>query len=157
MSLVQTLQGQTAIITGGANGLGFALAQRLARHEVTVAIFDCKEERLFHAQEFLGPACHIYAVDVTDKAGVDESVDALLSVTGRIDILVNAAGIVGKTNIKSHEVDLTDFDRVMEVNVKGSLITAQAVLPSMLDRNYGRILHVASISGKEGNAGMLAY
>ncbi len=76
---------------------------------------------------------------------------------GRIDILVNCAGITGKTGIKSHEVDLNDFQRVLKVNLLGSFITFQAVIGPMLQRNYGRILHIASISGKEGNAGMLAY
>jgi 2-dehydro-3-deoxy-L-rhamnonate dehydrogenase (NAD+) len=76
---------------------------------------------------------------------------------GELDGLVNCAGITGRTSIKSHEVDLADFDRVYAINLKGALIASQAVLPHMLARNYGRILHIASIAGKEGNAGMAAY
>ncbi|CAJ1387981.1 unnamed protein product [Effrenium voratum] len=76
---------------------------------------------------------------------------------GRVDVLVQAAGITGKTNIKSHEVDLADFQRVYDVNVKAIFLCAKAVLPSMLSNNYGRIVNIASISGKDGNAGMLAY
>jgi NAD(P)-dependent dehydrogenase (short-subunit alcohol dehydrogenase family) len=76
---------------------------------------------------------------------------------GRIDILVNSAGVTGRTNVKSHEVELADFRWVFEVNVVGSFLTSRSVLPWMLERNYGRILHIASVSGKEGNAGMLAY
>jgi NAD(P)-dependent dehydrogenase (short-subunit alcohol dehydrogenase family) len=157
MSSEHAMQGQVAIITGGANGLGFALAQRLTGQGVCVAILDRIEERLEKAKKALGSTCLTYVLDVTNAADVHRAVGEILAATGRIDILVNAAGITGKTNIKSHEVDLADFDQVMNVNVKGSLITAQAVLPTMLERNYGRILHVASISGKEGNAGMLAY
>ena len=77
--------------------------------------------------------------------------------TGRLDILINCAGITGKTHLKSHEVDPADFDRVMKVNVNGCLNAFQAVVPHMLKPNYGRVLHFASIAGKEGNAGMLAY
>lgn len=150
-------QHQAAIVTGGATGLGLALAKRLISEGVTVAVFDRNEAALTAAKQTLGAACRVYAVEVADVGAVRQAVQDLLEQTGRIDILVNCAGIVGKTNIKSHEVELEDFDRVMEVNVRGSLITAQAVLPPMLERNYGRILHVASISGKEGNAGMLAY
>ena len=76
---------------------------------------------------------------------------------GRIDLLVNCAGITGKTNLKSHEVDILDFDRVLGLNVRGTFLTCRAVLPLMLGRNYGRILNVASIAGKEGNAGMVSY
>lgn len=76
---------------------------------------------------------------------------------GRIDILLQAAGITGKTGIKTHEVDEGNFGLVMDVNVKGIFLGCKAVLPHMLERNYGRIVNIASISGKEGNAGMLAY
>ena len=75
----------------------------------------------------------------------------------RMDALVNCAGIAGQTNLKSHEVDIADFDRVLALNLRGSFLTCQATLPHMLAKNYGRILNLASIAGKEGNAGMVAY
>jgi len=92
-----------------------------------------------------------------DARTVDEDIDSARLLGSGVDILINCAGITGRTNIKSHEVDPEDFDRVMRVNVNGCLNTFQAAVPHMLKNNYGRVLHFASISGKEGNAGMLAY
>ena len=150
-------QGQSAIITGGAAGLGLALAHRLHSYGVHVAILDRSKDALDDAVERIGTNCHGYLADVTSEESVHAAIDDVIAGKGRVDILVNCAGITGRTNIRSHEIDLADFDRVMSVNMRGSLLTAQAVLPTMLAQNYGRILHVASIAGKEGNAGMLAY
>lgn len=150
-------QEQVAVITGGADGLGYALAVRLASLGVTVALFDRDAEKLLVARDSLGEPCLVFNVDVTRPESVEQAIKELVAQTDRVDILVNCAGITGKTQIKSHEVELEDFDRVMNVNLRGSLITFQAVLPHMLRNNYGRVLHIASISGKEGNAGMLAY
>lgn len=148
---------QTAIITGGAAGLGFALTQKLLEKKVTVAIFDRDANTLKDAKAQLGENCHTYEVDITDERGIRAAVADIVEKTGRVDILVNCAAITGKTGIKSHEVDLADYDRVMNINVRGALVNFQAVIPYMLEKNYGRILYVASISGKDGNAGMLAY
>jgi NAD(P)-dependent dehydrogenase (short-subunit alcohol dehydrogenase family) len=141
-------KGQVAIITGGSAGLGKALSERLTSHGVQVIIFDATPGR---------DTQHQYQVDVTQADAVESAVEAVAVKHGRLDILVNCAGITGKTNIKSHEVALEDFDRVMAVNVRGCLNTFRAVAPHMLQQNYGRVLHIASIAGKEGNAGMLAY
>ena len=103
-----------------------------------------------------GKACS-YAMDVTDPAGTGRALDHVEDILGAVSGLVNCAGITGKTALKGAEVDLEDFDLVHDINVRGALIVSQAVLPGMLTRGYGRLLHVASISGKEGNAGMLAY
>jgi NAD(P)-dependent dehydrogenase (short-subunit alcohol dehydrogenase family) len=157
MNMSKRFQDQVAIITGGADGLGFALAQRLAGEGAFVAVFDLVEAKLQRAQTILGSAGAGFKVDVTDPATVNAAVTQLVAQKGRVDILVNCAGITGKTGIKSHEATLEDFDRVMNVNVRGPFILFQSVIPHMLARNYGRVLHIASISGKEGNAGMLAY
>jgi NAD(P)-dependent dehydrogenase (short-subunit alcohol dehydrogenase family) len=147
---------KNAVITGAGSGLGNALAKQLLAAGATVALFDLDKNVL--EQQFMGQQnCVAYGVDVTDFEEVQNAVDDFASNNPKIDILVNCAGITGKTNVKSHEVDLEDFDRVMAINVRGCLNTSKAVLPYMLDRNYGRILHVASIAGKDGNAGMLAY
>lgn len=155
----QTLEwrGQVALISGGADGLGRALAQELSSLGVHVALLDRDAQKLLEAQGMLDDSCTLLEADVTDPSAVQSAVSELIAQKSRIDILVNCAGITGKTQIKSHEVNLEDFDHVMNVNLRGSLITFQAVMPHMLERGYGRVLHIASISGKEGNAGMLAY
>lgn len=148
---------QTAIISGGADGLGCALALRLSALGVRVAVLDLDAAKLEAARSVLGSGAMTFECDVTSAEAVKAAVAEVLAATGRIDVLVNCAGMTGRTNIKSHEVDLCDFDRVMALNVRASLITFQAVLPAMLAQNYGRVLHIASVAGKEGNAGMLAY
>jgi 2-dehydro-3-deoxy-L-rhamnonate dehydrogenase (NAD+) len=153
----ETFSGQTAIVTGGASGIGLAIVRRLQASGVFVAVFDQNESQ-FHAlkAEFgAGGECH--AVDVTDENAVQAVVERIAAGRGRIDILVNSAGITGRTNLKAHEVELADFEAVMRINVRGPFLTSKAVLPVMLQRRYGRVLHIASIAGKEGNAGMLAY
>ena len=148
---------QTVVISGGADGLGLAVARRLSGRGVRLVILDFNQDALDKARTIFGSGTITACVDVTDHAAVRRTVDEAAEQTGRIDILVNCAGITGQTNLKSHEVDPADFDRVMRVNVNGCLNTFQAVIPHMLQRNYGRVLHFASVSGKEGNAGMLAY
>jgi 3-oxoacyl-[acyl-carrier protein] reductase len=148
---------QVAIITGGASGIGLAIAKKLRNEGARVAMIDLKSAVLQPAVKSVGENAFAFVCDVTNEDQVRVVVDQIAERFGRIDILVNSAGVTGKTNIKSHEVDLNDFLFVFEVNVVGSFLTARAVLPHMLERNYGRILHIASVAGKEGNAGMLAY
>lgn len=147
---------QTAAITGGADGLGFALAGKLNSLGVRVALLDRDESKLQSACSTLSNAIGI-AVDVTDESAVHTAIQSIFEQTTRIDILINSAGITGKTNVPSHEIDSLDMERVWRVNVMGSFHTSKAVLPGMLERGYGRVLHIASIAGKEGNAGMAAY
>jgi 3-oxoacyl-[acyl-carrier protein] reductase len=99
----------------------------------------------------------LFGIDITVQSEVDKAINEGAAHWSRIDILVNCAGITGVTNIKSHEVDTQNLQRVFDVNFMASFYTAQAVLPYMMKQQYGRILHLASIAGKEGNAGMLAY
>ena len=148
---------QVAIITGGANGIGFAVAQKLISEGAKVVIVDQVKAALTKAAKQLGVAASSVALDVTDAEAVTKAVNKIAKQHGRIDILVNCAGVTGKTNIKTHEVDYENFKFVFEVNVNGSFLMARAVLPHMLKRNYGRIVHIASVAGKDGNAGMLAY
>ena len=151
------LAGQTAIVTGGGAGLGLAIARQLRADGAFVALFDRDRSRFSElAEEFGAHGCCV-ALDVTSEPSVRRAVNALAARRARLDILVNSAGITGRTSLKAHEVELADFERVLRVNLRGPFLTAKAVLPFMLRRNYGRILHLASIAGKEGNAGMLAY
>ncbi len=148
---------QVAVISGGAAGLGLAVARRLSERGVRLVLLDFNAQALEKAQSEFGARTICAQVDVSNHAAVRSAIDNAFEIAGSLDILVNSAGITGQTNLKSHEVDPLDFDRVMRVNVNSCLNTFQAVVPHMLKRSYGRVLHFASISGKEGNAGMLAY
>ncbi|MDX2029847.1 MAG: SDR family NAD(P)-dependent oxidoreductase [Blastocatellia bacterium] len=149
--------GQVAVITGAGAGLGLAIARRLASEGAQVAMIDLSEEPLRTAVQEVGANGAIFPCDVTSEAQVAEVIGRIAEQMGRIDILVNSAGVTGKTSIKTHEVELDNFKFVFDVNVNGCFLTSRAVLPLMLKQGYGRILHIASIAGKEGNAGMLAY
>jgi 2-dehydro-3-deoxy-L-rhamnonate dehydrogenase (NAD+) len=148
---------QQALITGGASGIGLAIAKKLHALGVKVVLCDLDSKQLESARKTVGESCRTLCVDVTDLKSVEIAVGELVNQAGPMDILVNSAGITGVTNVKSHEVDPANVDLVFRVNFFGSFHTARAVLPGMLRQNYGRILHIASIAGKEGNAGMMAY
>ncbi len=149
--------GKTAVISGGAGGLGLALVERLASKDFHIAVLDFHIDKLALVKRQFEDKVKTFQVDVTDAKSVKKAVDEAFNYMGSIAILVNCAGITGATGIKSHFVDLKDFERVMQVNVLGCLTTFQAVVPYMLEKNYGRVLHIASIAGKDGNAGMLSY
>jgi 2-dehydro-3-deoxy-L-rhamnonate dehydrogenase (NAD+) len=148
---------QVAIITGAASGLGLAIATKLYSEGCLVALLDLNGEQLTALEDRLGPRSTAFPWDLTQEDQVRSVVDQIAERFGRIDILVNSAGVTGATNIKSHEVDTQNLRFVFEVNFMASFFTSRAVLPWMLKKNYGRILHIASVAGKEGNAGMLAY
>lgn len=151
---------QVAIVTGGAQGIGFGIAERLASEGARVVLFDIDAARVTDAERSLSARKFValgIPADVTVQGVVETAVRQALDRFGRIDVLVTAAGITGKTNIPTQNVDPTDFDRVLALNVRGMFLCIRAVLPAMLKANYGRIVNIASIAGKEGNAGMLAY
>jgi NAD(P)-dependent dehydrogenase (short-subunit alcohol dehydrogenase family) len=105
----------------------------------------------------LGERVVFQSVDVTNEKAVAQAISEVVRVRGRLDVLVNSAGITGKTNMKSQVVDLEDFQKVLQVNLLGPFLTAKHALPRMVQRGFGRILPIASIAGKDGNAGMPAY
>ncbi|MBA4140048.1 MAG: SDR family oxidoreductase [Segetibacter sp.] len=146
-----------AIITGAASGLGIAIATKLAGEGLKLALLDVNAEKLPIVASQLQTQTLTCLVDITDEAQVQQAVEQVVKHFGAIDILVNSAGITGATNIKSHETDTQNISKVFDVNYYGSYFTSKYALPYMLKQNYGRVLHIASIAGKEGNAGMLAY
>jgi NAD(P)-dependent dehydrogenase (short-subunit alcohol dehydrogenase family) len=149
--------GQVAIVTGAASGLGLAIAKKLHAEGAAVALLDLNDAALQTSAKEVGSNAVGFAIDLTKQEQVESIVRQIAERFGRIDVLVNSAGVTGATNIKSHEVDPANLRFVFDVNFMALFFTSRAVLPFMLKQNYGRILHIASVAGKEGNAGMLAY
>src|SRR5687768_17923730 len=131
---IQRFSNQTAIITGGTSGLGLSIAKRLLDEGASVFVFDCRAAEF---AEFRDRAACLQ-VNVTNESEVQVAVQRVHTGHNRIDVLVNCAGVTGKTNLKSHEVDLADFDFVIRTNVYGSFLTSKHVLPIMVRQGYGR-------------------
>ncbi|MBK8033225.1 MAG: SDR family oxidoreductase [Chloroflexi bacterium] len=143
---------QTVVITGAASGLGQAIVRRFVDLKARVYAVDLDTARLTELQTALNGAIEPVVCDVTDLPMVERALSPIPA-----DVLINSAGITGKTNLRSYEVDPANVELVFRVNFFGSYHTSRALLPGMVERGYGRVLHIASIAGKEGNAGMLAY
>jgi 3-oxoacyl-[acyl-carrier protein] reductase len=154
---MRSYKNQVAIITGAASGLGAAIAARLSKEGVKLALLDQNSGKLQQLAKQLSTETKTFQLDVTNESLVQQTIDTVQQHFGTIDILINSAGITGQTNIQSHSTDTEDIRKVFEINYYGSYFTSKYVLPHMLHQNYGRILHIASIAGKEGNAGMIAY
>ena len=150
------LRKRVAIVTGGAQGIGRAVAERFAQSGATVAIWDVDAALAHKAASEIGHGATGVGVDVTDAEAVQKASDALEAQHGSVDILVTSAGIAGP-NHKTWEYPLEDWARVMKLNVDGTLHCCRSVIPGMVRRNYGRIVLVASIAGKEGNPNASAY
>jgi 3-oxoacyl-[acyl-carrier protein] reductase len=154
------LSTQTAIVTGAATGIGAAVARRLALAGAVVAVADIDEAGAVKvaaeiAAETGGRAFSL-TVDVTSAASVQDAVAAVLARTGRIDVLVNNAGIAGRAAPLCEQTE-EDWRRIIAVNLDSVFHTSRAVLPQMRVRKYGRIVNLASIAGKEGNPNMTGY
>jgi 3-oxoacyl-[acyl-carrier protein] reductase len=150
------LSGQTAIVTGGATGIGEAISKRLADAGATVAVADLNKEGAERAAAALPNNSFGVEVDVSSSSSVNAAVQAVLAKTGRVHILVNNAGVAGKAAPVQDQTD-DDFERVMQINVNGVFYCCRAVVPHMIQHKYGRIVNIASIAGKEGNPNMIAY
>lgn len=152
-----SFENQVAVISGGASGLGLAIARKLISNNVRVLLLDIDSSGLEEITGELGEKANSRVLDISNEESVQRIISEIIEEYGSIDILVNSAGITGNTGIMSHEVDSVDMERVFNVNFKGSWMLSKYIIPYMLKQDYGRILHIASIAGKEGNAGMLAY
>jgi len=146
---------QTAIITGGADGLGLHIATRLSKEGARVWIVDRDEELGVAAAKRIG--CEFEPIDVADESSVSMAFGKIIAAAGRLDVMVNCAGIVGPNGLKIVDVPLSGFEQVQAVNVRGSFLTCREAVRHMLPRDYGRVLLIASIAGKDGNAGMTCY
>ena len=146
------------LITGAASGIGAATAARLSELGATVAAADRDLAGLRRLEADLpGRRLSLHQLDVTDDLAVAGLVGHVADDLGRLDALVNCVGINPDAGTPSHEVDLDTFDHVYRVNLRAALSLTRAVLPVMLSAGYGRIAHVASIAGKEGNPRMASY
>jgi 2-dehydro-3-deoxy-L-rhamnonate dehydrogenase (NAD+) len=147
---------RVAIVTGAARGIGLSITQRLHSDGAAVVLTDIDGELARSKAESLGPAAMALQLDVTDPEAVQQMVSTVLNRWGRIDVLVNNAGIAGQA-LPVTEYPLAEWHRVLAVNVDGVFLCTRAVLPHMLERGDGHIVNIASISGKEGNPNMSAY
>jgi NAD(P)-dependent dehydrogenase (short-subunit alcohol dehydrogenase family) len=152
------LNGRHAVVTGGAQGIGLAIAMRLLASGASVSLWDRDTELLVGASTKLKTAGVISCetVDVTDAVSVAHGVEDTLAKHSRIDILIANAGIAGP-NYTTWEYPIDAWKQVIDTNLLGVFLCCRAVVPCMLQQNYGRIVNVASIAGKEGNANASAY
>ncbi len=149
-------KGRHAVVTGGATGLGYAIAQRLIASGGSVSVWDRDEAAAQKAAIGLGHGTQAVAVDVSQQPSVAAALQATLAKAGRIDALVNSAGITGP-NTKVWDYPVDAWRQVMDVNLTGLFICCREVVPAMRERNYGRIVNIASVAGKDGNPNASAY
>ena len=146
--------GQTAVITGGAQGIGFATAKRLINDGCKVMIWDIDEKLGLETSKELN--CQFLKVDQTDNKAVEDATDKTMKQMGKIDILVCSAGIAGPT-YTTWDYPVEEWSKVFNVNGNGVFYCNKYVVKTMRDKGYGRIINIASIAGKEGNPNAPAY
>lgn len=147
--------GRSAIITGGASGLGKAVARRIVAEGGTVALWDLNADALATAKAEVG-ATHVAALDIGNADAVAAAASESAAILGKVDILVCSAGITGAT-APVHEYPIDSWLSVVNVNLNGLFYCNRAVVPLLLENGYGRIVNVASVAGKEGNPNASAY
>ena len=156
MSATYDFSGQVAIVTGGARGIGLAIAQRLSRDGAAVALWDLDTDAVEAAAGALGPRAHAIAVDVTEYGAVEAALAATDAALGPVSILCNNAGIAGP-NLTTWDYPLEDWHQVIALDLNAVFYGCKAAVPGMVARGYGRIVNTASIAGKEGNPNAPAY
>jgi len=152
-------QDRSAIVTGGGQGIGFTVAKRILDSGGQVSVWDVDQELLDALAENLGgDASNILAlnVDISDSAAVQSAKDTVLKTFGKIDVLINNAAIVGP-NAPTWEYPEGAFEEVVRIGLTGTYYVSRAVVPHMISANYGRVVNLSSVAGKEGNPGAPAY
>jgi NAD(P)-dependent dehydrogenase (short-subunit alcohol dehydrogenase family) len=152
------LEGRAVVITGGARGIGYAVAQRALNSGASVALWDVDAARLERSKGELAELGKVSTaiVELTDEASVNKAVSETLAAHGKIDVLINCAGITGG-NGTTWELEPDVWRRVIDVNLIGPYLTCRAVVPQMLKQGYGRIVNIASVAGKDGNPNASHY
>ena len=150
------LDGRRAVVTGGAQGIGRAISERLLASGAAVTLWDRDAEELDATARALGSGTHAVVVDVADPESVERAAAETIAAAESIDILVNNAGIAGP-NATTWEYPIDEWRRVVEIDLHGVFYCCRAVVPHMIERGYGRIVNTASIAGKEGNPNASAY
>lgn len=150
------LKNRVAVVTGGAQGIGEAVAHRLSASGAAVAIWDMNQDKASAAADRLPGKADAFTCDVSDWASVTASRDATLGAFGKIDVLVNSAGIAGPV-AAVEDYDNAEWRRILDINLTGTYHTNKAVVPAMKTAGYGRIVNIASVAGKEGNPKASAY
>jgi len=150
------LRNRNAVVTGGAAGIGLAIAQRLAGSGARVSLWDRDEKALAAGAKAVGAATHTARLDVADEGEVKRAFDQSVAALGRIDILVCSAGITGP-NLTTWDYPVADWKQVLDINLTGVFLCNKVVVPHMQKNDYGRIVNIASIAGKEGNPNASAY
>jgi 3-oxoacyl-[acyl-carrier protein] reductase len=150
------MRGRKAIVTGGASGIGLSVARRLTDSGAAVSLWDRDETMLQRAVATLGESCRAQRVDVSDADQVANAASETREAFGRIDILVASAGVAGP-NAVTWEFPVDAWRQILDINLTGLFLCNRAVIPYMLRNDYGRIVNIASIAGKEGNPNACAY
>jgi len=155
---LSNFSGQIVLVVGAASGIGRAAAQLITSRGGTVVIADLDMAGLASLQKELGlKDKQVKSVNLGDQSSIQTLITSVIADHGQIDALINTAGVVGPTNTKVEDVEWAAFERTVTINLFGTVWITQAVLPHMKAKKYGRIAHVTSIAGKEGNPGMHAY
>ena len=157
---MKRFENQVAVISGAANGLGFSIAERLASEGGSIVLLDINETMLAEAVTTFkekGFKAEGFKADVSSENDVQQCMQFAINAFGKIDIMVNSAGIVGPTNTKITDYPADEYDKIYAVNLRGSFLMTKYAIKEMEKNNYGRILLIASIAGKEGNPFMTGY
>lgn len=150
------LKDRCAVVTGGAQGIGRAIAERLLESGARICLWDADGALASEVAKELGPMASSQALDVTDSDAVAAAAAGMASSFGAIDILVNNAGISGP-NVPTWEYPVEDWRQVLDIDLNGVFYCCRAVVPIMREAGYGRVVNIASVAGKEGNPNAPAY